>query len=147
MKLLLSVCLLLCLSFDQPATVADKIVAYSLSNMGKKVDRGECWDLAAFALNNAGAKWDGSLNFGTKIDFKTNPLLPADILQFENVKFKGQYYSSTFPQHTAIVYKAKNKLITIFHQNYNGKRKVDTLTINLGDLAGGKLEAFRPVSK
>jgi hypothetical protein len=147
MKTLIPFCLLICLSFTQSSTVADKIIAYSLKNMGKTVDRGECWDLAAFALDNAGAKWESPLGFGKKIDLKTTPLMPADVLQFENVKFKGQFYSRSFPQHTAIVYKVKNKLVTIFHQNYNGKRAVDTLTINLAEMVAGKLDAYRPVGK
>lgn len=139
--------LLLSGSFQQPETVADKIIAFSLQNMDKQVDRGECWDLAAGALKHAGAKWKAPFDFGEKIDRKKKPLKPADILQFTNAKFQGKTYSSFFPQHTAIVYKVDKSTVTVFHQNYNDKRKVDTLAINLADLKSGRVDAYRPVAK
>lgn len=132
--------------FQKQSSVADKIISFSLSKMGKKVDRGECWDLAAAALDFAGAKWESPSNFGNKVDYKKG-LHPGDILQFENIKFKGQFYSSSFPHHTAIVYKTKKSDVTIFHQNYNNKPVVDTLTLHLQDLAAGELQAYRPVGK
>ena len=147
MKTLFIFLLVFCVSFQQPATVADKIIAYSLQNMDKQVDRGECWDLAAGALKEAGANWKAPFEFGIKIDRKKKSLQPADILQFTNAKFQGKTYSSFFPQHTAIVYKVNKSFTTVFHQNYNNKRKVDTLTINLADLKSGKVDAYRPVAK
>ncbi|MDP2387235.1 MAG: CHAP domain-containing protein [Bacteroidota bacterium] len=147
MKILFISLFLFCFSSRQTETVADKIIAYSLQNMDKQVDRGECWDLAAGALKEAGAKWNAPFDFGTKIDRKKKSLQPADILQFTNAKFQGKTYSSFFPQHTAIVYKVNKSFTTVFHQNYNGKRQVDTLTINLADLKSGKVDAYRPVAK
>lgn len=45
-----------------------KIITFVSQNIGKKVGRGECWDLAAQALNQAGASWDGQYNFGRVIN-------------------------------------------------------------------------------
>ena len=128
-------------------SVADKIISFAVQKIGKKVDRGECWDLANAALNYAGAQWEPPWNFGDKIDYKTQALKPADILQFTNVKFVFQFGSASFPKHTAIIYKINKKQLTLLHQNFNNKRFVDTLTIDLDNIKNGKIEAFRPKAK
>lgn len=132
---------------QQPAPIAGKIIEFSVKNMGKKIDRGECWDLANAALTNANADWTPPFNYGDKIDYKTAGLKPADILQFSNIKLKLPNGSMSFPQHTAIVYKAKGDQVTLLHQNFNNKRYVDTLTINLDYIKSGKIEAYRPKAK
>ncbi|MDQ3100930.1 MAG: hypothetical protein M3R08_06060, partial [Bacteroidota bacterium] len=48
-----------------------KVVEYVQLNMKQKVGRGECWDLAAAALEHAGAAWDGKYQFGTPVDVKS----------------------------------------------------------------------------
>lgn len=128
----------------QPASVADKIVAYSKQQMGKKVGHGECWDLAQAALDAAGASWKAPFDFGDKIDYKKTDLQPADIMQFSNVSFSFPHGTMSFPQHTAIVYKANKHMVTVFQQNFNKKRYVDTLTINLDQMKKGRLEVYRP---
>lgn len=128
----------------QSEPVADKIVSYSLGHMGKKISRGECWDLAEGALNSSGAVWTPPYDYGTKLNYKKEALQPADILQFSDVTFALPNGSMSFPHHTAIVYKASGKQVTIFQQNFNNKRYVDTLTINLDWIRKGKLEAYRP---
>jgi hypothetical protein len=133
--------------FCQTTPVQEKVVSYAVGKMGKKVDRGECWDLANSALNFANADWTPPLNFGTKIDHKKQSLQPGDILQFSNTSLKFHNGSMSFPKHTAIVYKAAENRITFLHQNFNNKRYVDTLTINLDHIKSGKIEAFRPKSK
>lgn len=133
--------------FTSDVSVADKIISFSVKNIGKKIDRGECWDLANAALNNAGADWTPPFGFGDKIDYKTQLLQPADILQFSNVKFIFKNGSATFPKHTAIIYKANKHTVTLLHQNFNNKRYVDTLTISLDNMKNGKIEAYRPKAK
>ncbi len=128
-------------------SVADKIISFAVQKIGKKVDRGECWDLANAALNYAGAQWEPPWNFGDKIDYKTQALKPADILQFTNVKFVFPFGTASFPKHTAIIYKINKKQLTLLHQNFNNKRFVDTLTIDLDNIKNGKIEAYRPKAK
>lgn len=130
-----------------PNSVKPKILEFCKKNMGKKVDKGECWDLAKEALDYAGADWETPFNFGNKYDLKKQEAQPADVLQFTNVKFIFKNGSATFPQHTAIVYKANKNLVTVFHQNFNDKRYVDTLTLNLNNIKNGKIEGYRPKSK
>lgn len=127
--------------------VATKILEFSMKNMGKKIDRGECWDLANAALNYAGADWEAPFKFGDKIDHKKVELKPADIIQFTNIKMKMPNGGMSFPQHTAIVYKANGNRVTLLHQNFNNKRFVDTITISLDYIKSGKIEASRPKAK
>ncbi len=131
----------------QTVPVEGKILEFCKSNMGKKVDRGECWDLAYAALNFANADWKAPFNFGGKVDYKKDGLKPADVLQFSNVKFMFPNRSMSFPKHTAIVSKYDNGKILIYHQNFNNKRFVDTLTIDLANIKNGKIEAYRPKGK
>jgi len=125
--------------------IGDRIIEFSMKNLKKKIDRGECWDLANAALNNADADWSPPFNFGTKVDI--SQAQRADILQFTNIKMKFPNGSMSFPQHTAIIYKINKKQITLIHQNFNNKRYVDTLTISLDYIKKGKIEAFRPIEK
>jgi hypothetical protein len=126
--------------------VAGKILEYSMKNFGKKVDRGECWDLANGALNYANADWEAPFKFGEKVDYKKD-LQPGDILQFTNIKMKMPSGGMSFPKHTAIVYKAKGNEVTLLHQNFNNKKTVDSVTISFDYIKSGKIEAYRPKGK
>ena len=138
--------------FTPKETVSDKVVAFCKQNMDKKVDRGECWDLARFALDFAGADWQSPHDFGTKVDYKTEKLKPGDILQMENITFSwtegDNTFTAMFPHHTAIVYEVKeNGNIVMAHQNFNNVRKVSTLEISLSSIQKGDLQAYRPKAK
>lgn len=128
-----------------------QIVHYVLDQEGKKVDRGECWDLAAQALNRAGAKWDGMYGFGRLLDVKKEPIMPGDIVQFEGVLMEHRTENGreqfSFMKHTAVVVAVTSPGdVVIMHQNF-GKagRKVSSLNLILGDLVKGKLLFYRPV--
>ena len=119
----------------------DAIVNFAKSNMGKKVDRGECWDLISFALNDAKAEWKAPFDFGKEI--KSN-FQAGDIIRFENVKFENKNGYMTFPEHYAIVYEVKDKdHIVIAHQNHNNKKVVQILEITLSDKSKGKMTFYR----
>lgn len=126
-------------------TTSEKVITYTNKMMNKKVDRGECWDLVAFALNYAEAKWKSPLDFGTKIDHSKEMLLPGDIMVFENSEFKYDGGKMSFVQHYAIVYEVKDKnTIVVAHQNFNNVRKVTLLEIPINGLTKGKIEFYRP---
>jgi hypothetical protein len=126
-------------------TTSEKVIAYTNKMMNKKVDRGECWDLVAFALNDAGAKWKAPLEFGTKVEYLSAPLLPGDIMVFANSEFKYEGGKMAFAQHFAIVYEVKDKnTIVVAHQNFNNVRKVTLLEIPINGLTKGKIEFYRP---
>jgi hypothetical protein len=135
-----------------PATNQD-IVKYVNSVIGKKVGRGECWDLAHDALEHANAKWDHKYEFGCRIDPVKDTVYPGDIIQFKNVvmKFKSPkgLVTENYPQHTAIVYEVTAPgAYKIAHQNtdYTGK-KVGLSTLRLADKKSGKWQFFRPEAK
>ncbi len=130
-----------------------RIIEYVESVIDKKVDRGECWDLAYQALNRFNAEWDGKFQYGKLISPKREPVLPGDIIQFKNVKIRYQITNTTYTefmkQHTAIVYKVKRKnVFTIAHQNteFSG-RKVGLSDLNLAHVVKGDVKIYRPVPK
>ncbi len=117
--------------------------------MGKKVGRGECWDLAAEALDKVGAKWDGVYKYGKRINPKKEKVFPGDIIQFEKVKviyyLNGVKYTSKMAHHTAVIYSviAKGKY-TIAHQNTQiSGRKVGLSDLKLKDIVKGKYYIYR----
>lgn len=127
-----------------------RVVEFVHAHMGERVDRGECWDLAAFALNEAGAKWNGKLQYGRLLDPKKEQVLPGDIIQLEGVEFKWWEGDATnvitMPHHTAIVYEVKSSgNYLVAHQNMQGiGRKVGLGTIVLEHRSKGKIMIYRP---
>jgi len=129
-----------------------RIIEYVQSVIGEQVDRGECWDLAYQALNRFNAEWDGKFQYGKLINPKRETVLPGDIIQFKNVKIMYQITNTTYTefmkQHTAIVYKVKQKNVyTIAHQNteFSG-RKVGLSDLNLNHVVEGVVKIYRPIS-
>ncbi|MBC7387595.1 MAG: hypothetical protein H7329_00145 [Opitutaceae bacterium] len=125
--------------------INQKIVDFVKSKEGKQIDRGECWDLAKAALDDAKADWAMPYEFGKRYDFKKDTILPGDIIQFENVVFRGELYSMSMPHHTAIVVDVLSHLkLKIAHQNFAGKRTVQFTEVNFNDLKKGKAQFYRP---
>lgn len=121
--------------------------------LGKKIDRGECWDAAKLALNSVGAEWDGLYSFGRKIDVKTECIQPGDIVQFEGVKIEvregNSGYIETFEHHTAIVYAVNGPGdVELIHQN-TGQfgQKMGVSNLKLATVKKGEITFFRPVKK
>lgn len=130
------------------------VLNYVNSVMGKKVDRGECWDLANKALIVTGGKWDHHFAYGKLINPDKEEVFPGDLIQFYGVKTKyttnAGEFSETMKQHTAIVYKVLGKGdYEIAHQNLerNGKviKKINVTPFNLKHVVKGKLKIYRPV--
>lgn len=124
---------------------------YTHQHVGKKVGRGECWDLAKYSLNEANAKWDGKLKYGKPIDPKKETVLPGDLIQFEGVKTEhitadGYTHTATMTHHTAVVYKVKGKgSYEIAHQNNAvSGRKVGVTDFDLDTVQRGKVRFYRP---
>ena|SRR5688572_10715308 len=126
-----------------------EIIAFVDSRMKKKVGRGECWDLAAEALNASNAKWNGKFQFGRKLNHDEE-ILPGDIIQFEGVKIKFQEGNARITQvlkhHTGIVYTMKGKQqFDMANQNTAEHGKKVALTfIDLEQVISGKYFIYRP---
>jgi hypothetical protein len=128
-----------------------QIIKYVNSVIGKKVDRGECWDLANQALIKVKADWDGKFTYGKLLNPKKDSIYPGDIIQYKNVVVKYKegnvMYTETMKQHTSIVYKVIDKgIYEVAEQNtgYAG-RKVSIGKINLSTIVKGKVMIYRPV--
>jgi len=145
----LSISALILFSFTSELPVVNKrIVEYAQSQKGKKVDRGECWDLARFALDHANAQWTPPYMFGTKYNYKKGGILAGDVIQFENVSFKWDLGAMSFPHHTALVMENKGGgKIIIAHQNFAGSKKVQFTELNLNYHKKGTLDFYHPMAK
>lgn len=135
---------------DSIPSLNKQILKLANDQLGKKVDRGECWDLAAYVLNKTGAEWDGLYEYGKKVNFKKDVIYPGDIIQFEKVVLKykegNKEYTVNLYHHTAIVKSVDGKLkFTVLEQNTDtyGK-KVSTSTIDLSTMIKGKIQFYRP---
>lgn len=132
-------------------TLNSEIIRVLEPYKGKKIDRGECWDVVKFALNKTGASWDGLNDFGQEYDYTKSCVAPGDVIRFEKVELewtneKGVTYTETFYHHYAIVYGIdENGVIKLIHQNtgQNGK-KVGVTNLDLTTMKKGKLYFFRP---
>lgn len=135
---------------QRTGTINQRVLAFVQSNMGKKVGRGECWDLAAEALNNAGASWDGGYGWGVVLDPGKDSILPGDVIQFKDVELEWEEGNSrnrmTMPHHTAVVMEVKAPgVFVIAHQNFGPiGRKVGTTELVLAHVKKGRTTFYRP---
>jgi len=121
--------------------------------IGQKVGRGECWDLAYYALKSINATWDGKFKYGKPVDPLKEIIYSGDIIQFNGVKLKykkeNTVYTEVMQQHTAIIYKVLRKgVYQIAHQNndFSGKT-VGISELNINQVVKGKILFYRPVKK
>lgn len=136
---------------DTVPELNQKIIKIVEQQIGKTVDRGECWDLAALVLNQTGADWDGEYTFGRKVDPEKECVYPGDLIQFEGVKVKytrgRAVFEETMTHHTAVINEIKSKGVYVLaHQNTGTSgRKVGLSDLDLKTIVKGKFQIFRPV--
>ena len=101
------------------------ILEFVFSNIGNKIDRGECWDVPANPLKKAGLKIR-NYNFGTPVEW--SEAIPGDVV--------------TSDTHVMVVIKPtkSGKGTTILHQNVSDKKYI--LHGKLEDVS--KLTVWRP---
>ena len=137
---------------DSIPVLNKQIIFYVGTTIGKKIGHGECWDLAAQALNLNGASWDHNYKFGREINPAKECVYPGDIIQFEGVVVKyrkdSRDYQETMQHHTAIIYEVKDTgIYVLIHQNtaFSG-RKVGFSDLDLKTIVRGKFKIYRPVN-
>lgn len=119
-----------------------KVLEFCKKSMAKKVGRGECWDLAKFALDYAQATWEPPYNYGEVVYPKSTQILAGDIIQFEKVKTND---GTVYPHHTAIVFEVLGKdSFVIVHQNIDNVKKVMTTKLDLTQVKKGSIVFYRP---
>lgn len=136
----------------KPKSIEKKIIKYVNKTIGKKIGRGECWDIAQEALDYHGANWDRPTKFGLKINWKKDKVKPGDIIQFKTVKITTKLKNGTrtetwgAPDHTAIVAKVTGKYkYKVAHQNVGGSRIMQYGTLDLSGKVTGKIDFYRPI--
>jgi hypothetical protein len=136
---------------DTIPALNQKIIELVRQQIGKTVGRGECWDLAAMALNQTGANWDKRYAFGRLVDPEKECVYPGDFIQFEGVKVKYKKGNSVFTEnmdhHTAVINEVKSKGVYVLaHQNTGTSgRKVGLSDLDLKTIISGKYFVYRPV--
>lgn len=127
------------------------VLAFVTPQIKKRVGRGECWDLADYALRSVEAKWDGRYQYGMLLDPKSDCVYAGDIIQFEGVKTMYKDGTRTevqeFQHHTAIIYEVKGDgRFVLAHQNtpFSG-RKVGLSRLDLSHVVRGRYKIYRPV--
>lgn len=138
-------------SCDSVPELNRKIILQVRQQMGKKVGRGECWDLAALVLNQNGAKWDGQYVYGRRVDPEKECIYPGDLIQFEGVRIKytqgRTVFTESMDHHTAVINEVKAKGVFILvHQNTGAHgRKVGLSDLDLKAIIKGRYMIYRPV--
>ena len=126
----------------------EKVLQFALDHLGEQVGNGECWTLAAEALIAAGARPARGYEFGRKVEM--SEIIPGDILQFTSARFEsaGGFMVLGAPHHTAIVQAVRDeKVVHILHQNVNGDKTVQSMTLDFSTMVAGEVQAFRPVAE
>jgi hypothetical protein len=136
---------------DTVPVLNQSVIEIVKTKIGKKVATGECWDLAAEALNTVKASWDKRYVFGKEVNPETDCIYPGDIIQFEGVQVEysknGGQFIESMEHHTAIIYKVNGKgNYELAHQNF-GKagRKVGISNLELKNITKGKFTIYRPI--
>lgn len=128
-----------------------QVVAFAKSKLGQKVGAGECWDLAAQALEGIGAKWNGAYVFGQAVNYRTACVYPGDIVQFEGVVLAydqdGMRVEEQMSHHTAIVVEVKGPGDYVIADQNSGAagKKVALAPLRLATVRKGQLTIYRPV--
>ena len=148
--------------------VAQRVVNFGTTHLGKQVGTGTCWDLPNEALKHAGAKIPAELGdlyvWGTLIP-SLRDAQPGDILQFKGVHIKwtdkhadGSWnsYALDFGDlHSAIIQTVDGELFFTTlnaHVTVKGtkdKRKVQIVKMNLSpeNIQSGTIKLYRPIPK
>jgi hypothetical protein len=153
----------------KPAGVGGAVATFARNHRGQQVGDGECARLVEEALRAAGAQvkhpdvpdvgdyvW-GELVVRAEADRiqqgKLADIRPGDLLQFRDAKFVSRegraIVTLTFEHHSAVVDRVNPQTgaVAILHQNFNQKKTVEQLTIQLKDLKAGWVRVYRPTAE
>lgn len=137
---------------DSISSLNQKILNLAKQKIGKKIDRGECWDLANYVLTETNAEWDGLYEYGRLLS-KDECIMPGDIIQFKNVKvvtkIKNVTQTQSMVHHTAMIYQVYSKTeVSILEQNTaEFGRKIGESKLDFSKIVKGTYKIYRPVEK
>jgi hypothetical protein len=143
--------------------LGDKVVRFCRAHLGKKVDTGQCSELAWDALKAAGAvprlypdyPNKGDYVWGKQVYFlqggrkgptgsgNLRQVRPGCVIQFHQTKGPGWNCA----HHTAVVASIdyRSGTLWVYEQNVGGKKNVVEDQANLDDLKAGWIRIYRPV--
>lgn len=129
-------------AYTQQNDINTEIINYVNTVLDKKVGRGECWDLLAYALDETHAKWSRTQDFGRVINYPEENLKAGDMMRLKQVKYSWGGGTSL---HFAIIYEVIDKNhLKIADQNVGGVKKVKIRDFNLEEIVKGEVTFFRP---
>lgn len=165
------VCTLLALEAEAQ-TIGSSMVTFLQGRVGTRVGGGECAHMATEALRVSGGEFvasdlgadypsGGDYVWGTLVTVisrstkwsdsnPTNKALPGDVIQYRNATFT---YSKTsvvkVTQHTSVIaaVNTSGRPTSIYQQNYNKVRTVQTATIDVTKLTAGWIRIYRPIAR
>jgi hypothetical protein len=122
-----------------------KVVEWAESQIGKKVYRGECVDLAAGALGANNATFGTMYEWGRLLG-ATDAIMPGDIVQCEGAVLAN---GVTIAHHTMMIHKViAGRQVEVLHQNWDGGaetgRRVKPQVFDL-TAKSGQVLIYRPV--
>lgn len=126
-----------------------KIVDFVNRHMGQQVGDGECWSLAAAAIDAAGAQPPQEYVFGRELG-PNEEWWPGDIIQFTSCVFKQpmpkggwEIFEAGVPNHTAVYLGRRDGKVLIGQQNVLGNRTVQTGLIDFNCMISGNYKVYR----
>ena len=156
-------------------TFGPSVLMYCQDSVGRKIGNGQCADLAAQALKNAGAALRAGADSPEEGDYIWGDLVawikvgffgargvrelahvePGDIVQFHHTRFTGfdhtgaGIYRMEARHHTAVVESVdvSHATITVLHQNWNNHEIVRRQTLNIGGMTNGWLRFYHPIPR
>lgn len=155
----------LALPLDLPELNA-RVVGFAAMRQGQRVGEGECTDLAAAALGDAGASTFSEAHSGLDDDYVWGELAttitaaspiaqdvePGDILQYRGFvqrveESDGSTWTLHAEHHTSVVraVTAERTRMCVYEQNVDGRRSVGTGYLDLAAMRSGTLWVYRPV--
>lgn len=143
----------------------EHVAAWALHHEGQRVDRGECWDLAKFALEKGCGKHafistythhgfpilevHGSPNGATVVRPQADEIRRGDILQFTTAKFEnkatGSWLTAGDPDHTSVVIDKVGAKVMVLEQNVGGVKIVKRGEYEIGNITQGSVVVYRPM--
>lgn len=126
---------------ERVTAVSKSIVDYAISKKGIKVGNGQCWTLVDHAFKNLRLTRFDIREWGPKVDWRNETILPGDLVEFEKTRFSDGVRIPTV--HSAIVYQVKGKKIAVYHQNWNRKKHVTMAVLDLNKIKSGKVIIYR----
>ena len=139
--------------YKQAANVSPlnaRVLKEAYKKYGRKVDRGECWDVANRAFQKAGAKAPDRYVWSNN-EVTLKECSAGDVLQFSWAKFKKDGWwknagsAASKGAHTSVVFNNKGHLVlSVLEQNVGGIRKTMFNTYNFGAMTSGTVKCYRP---